>query len=384
MRKRRIIWGGLLITLAVNLLVSQSMAGLYLFLMGLLVPLLGILLYAVAVKGVDVEMELPKTCSKGQIVEGSVSIKTRNAIPVLRGEVKVTLYNRLTMEQEETTVVSGFTREAKVLPFSFASRHCGNIEIRVGNVEISDPFGLWKKTLKQSAQSTITALPDTFDMHLQLAHGNLPNQDSVEYAQGRTGSDLSEIYAIREYQEGDSIRNIHWKLSGKYDDLMIKLASMPLENSMLLLLETDLHEEGEVQPDAFDALAEIYITISQNLIDNEIGHKACWYDHDNQRMFLFEVNEEADLHGMMAKSLAVKRIAAGSHAVSRYLETYGQMEQAHVVYITHKDGGYMEDLPDELIKTVIVCSQQGAVALGPFDYSCTPEDYQAQLQSMMI
>jgi len=384
MKKRRIIWGCLLVLFAVNAVFSYSAAGLYLFLGILLIPLMGILLTAACIKGLDVSLELPKSCGKRQCVEGHVCINTRDVVPVLRGEVNVTSYNRLTMERKTVSVVSGFTKEPKTLPFSFESRHCGGVEIGVNTVEILDPFGLWKKTMRPSLTSVITVLPDTFDVHLQLAHGNLPNQDSVEYAQGRTGNDLSEIFAIREYQEGDSIRNIHWKLSGKYDDLMVKLASLPLENSMLLLLETDLHEETEVQPDTFDALAEIYMTISQSLIDNEISHKAGWFDHDVQRMFLFDVTEEADLHGMMAKSLAAKRSVAVRNAIDRCLEELGQIEQAHVVYVTHKDCGYMDQLPDELIKTVIVCSQQGQKATGPYDYACTPEDYQVQLQSMII
>ena len=384
MKKRRIIWGCLLVLFAVNAVFSYSAAGLYLFLGILLIPLMGILLTAACIKGLDVSLELPKSCGKRQCVEGHVCINTRNVVPVLRGEVNVTSYNRLTMERKTVSVVSGFTKKPKTLAFSFESRHCGGVEIGVNTVEIFDPFGLWKKTLRPSLTSVITVLPDTFDVHLQLAHGNLPNQDSVEYAQGRTGNDLSEIFAIREYQEGDSIRNIHWKLSGKYDDLMVKLASLPLENSMLLLLETDMQGEEDVQPDAFDVLAEIYMTVSQNLIDNEISHKAGWYDHEMQRMFLFEVNEEADLHGMMVKSLSASRKAAGSNALARYLEEFGQVEQAHVVYITHKDQGYLDELSDEFIKTTIVCSQQGDQATGPYDYSCTPEDYVVQLQSMII
>jgi len=384
MKKRRMIWGVLLVLLAADLIFSYSMAGLYLFTGTLLIPLMGILVTGFCIRHLDVSLYLPKSCGKRQTVAGYVQIKSQSMVPVLHGEVKVTSENRLTTERETVVVTSGFSKVPKQLDFSFTSRHCGSVEIKACSIDVFDPFGLWKKTLSLSETEVITVLPDTFDVHLQLAHGNLPNQDSMEYAQERTGNDVSEIFAIREYQKGDSIRNIHWKLSGKYEELMVKLASMPLENSMLLLLETDLHEETEVQPDTFDALAEIYMTISQSLIDNEISHKAGWFDHDVQRMFLFDVTEEADLHGMMAKSLAAKRTVAARNAIDRCLEELGQIEQAHVVYVTHKDCGYMDQLPDELIKTVIVCSQQGQKATGPYDYTCTPEDYQVQLQSMII
>lgn len=36
------------------------------------------------------------------------------------------------------------------------------------------------------------------------------------------GDDPGETYDIREYRSGDSIRQIHWKLSGKLDDIMIR------------------------------------------------------------------------------------------------------------------------------------------------------------------
>ena len=52
--------------------------------------------------------------------------------------------------------------------------------------------------------------------------------ESIEYSAYRSGSDMSEVFGIREYREGDSIRNIHWKLTGKCDDIMIKLPSLPV------------------------------------------------------------------------------------------------------------------------------------------------------------
>ena len=39
----------------------------------------------------------------------------------------------------------------------------------------------------------------------------------------RKGSDFSEVSDIREYMPGDRIRDIHWKLSARQDELMVKL-----------------------------------------------------------------------------------------------------------------------------------------------------------------
>ncbi|MFR3948816.1 MAG: DUF58 domain-containing protein [Ruminococcus sp.] len=38
---------------------------------------------------------------------------------------------------------------------------------------------------------------------------------------------------MREYQEGDSIRQIHWKLTGKLDKMMIRQRSFPVDDTVL-------------------------------------------------------------------------------------------------------------------------------------------------------
>ncbi|MFQ9394507.1 MAG: DUF58 domain-containing protein [Lachnospiraceae bacterium] len=51
--------------------------------------------------------------------------------------------------------------------------------------------------------------------------------DSDEYATDRKGEDVSEIYAIREYRPGDSMKAIHWKLSARTKHWMVKEFSFP-------------------------------------------------------------------------------------------------------------------------------------------------------------
>lgn len=48
------------------------------------------------------------------------------------------------------------------------------------------------------------------------------DMESFRYSGSRPGDDPGETYDIREYRSGDSIRQIHWKLSGKLDDIMIR------------------------------------------------------------------------------------------------------------------------------------------------------------------
>ena len=50
----------------------------------------------------------------------------------------------------------------------------------------------------------------------------------------RIGEDTSEVFDIREYRSGDTSHRIHWKLSAKTDDFMVKEYSLPMERTVLL------------------------------------------------------------------------------------------------------------------------------------------------------
>ena len=53
--------------------------------------------------------------------------------------------------------------------------------------------------------------------------------------QNRKGTDASETFDIREYQQGDDVRSIHWKLSSKTDSLIVRQAGAPFHYRVALL-----------------------------------------------------------------------------------------------------------------------------------------------------
>ncbi|MCL2221638.1 MAG: DUF58 domain-containing protein [Oscillospiraceae bacterium] len=50
----------------------------------------------------------------------------------------------------------------------------------------------------------------------------------------KPGGGFSEEHDIREYRSGDSIRSVHWKISAKYDELMVREPLVPPNHSRLI------------------------------------------------------------------------------------------------------------------------------------------------------
>ena len=71
----------------------------------------------------------------------------------------------------------------------------------------------------------------------------------------KKGSDYSETFQLREYVPGDSIKQIHWKLSEKLDKLVVREASLPVQKSTLVFW--DKYAENGFSPEEADAMAEV-------------------------------------------------------------------------------------------------------------------------------
>ena len=82
--------------------------------------------------------------------------------------------------------------------------------------------------------------------------------ESFRYSGARPGDDPGETFDIREYQEGDSIRQIHWKLTGKLDKMMIRQRSFPVDDTVLILAEPYLKEKA---PAVAQTLGEVFAAV---------------------------------------------------------------------------------------------------------------------------
>ena len=120
--------------------------------------------------------------------------------------------------------------------FSCCFKNCGYTEIKAEKIYLTDFFGFIPYKVKSfaSSEAKCTVLPDTFDMTLVFDNMPIAIDDSESYSPDKKGSDYSETFQLREYVPGDSIKQIHWKLSEKLDKLIIREASLPVQRSTLV------------------------------------------------------------------------------------------------------------------------------------------------------
>lgn len=231
------------------------------------------------VKGkLSAKAELPVTAEKGKNVVGKVVFKNNSPFPVLNGICEVEIKNRLTSENIEEVIKFSVSPKGKTeAEFFISSDFCGYVTANVKHIYLMDIFGFIPLELKNFsfAKGKMTVLPETF-LPLIVFGGMLPvPEDSESYSPDKKGNDFSETFQIREYAPGDSIKQIHWKLSEKLDKTIVRDPSLPIAKNIMLYWDKT---SGKASPAEMDAMAEVISSVAQSLCRSGYEFVLGWND----------------------------------------------------------------------------------------------------------
>ena len=95
-------------------------------------------------------------------------------------------------------------------------------------------MGIFQRTvIPKDTEYSLTVLPLTFDTEpLEMAPGD-PGSEIM----ARATEDLNAPSDIRSYQPGDAMKKIHWKLSLRKGELMVRKFDEPVLQEVLILMD---------------------------------------------------------------------------------------------------------------------------------------------------
>lgn len=222
----------------------------------------------------DGKIFIGTTAAKGTACAGAVLLKNNSWLPAVKMYCRVGIINDLTQQEENVEFVMGVgpKREGRK-EFLLQSNHCGRLYVYIRSLKIMDYLGLFSLNVPLKAGARLTILPELFPCDVSF-HENSAAMD--EGSVSRRGDDRTETFQLREYQSGDDIRQIHWKLSSKLDTLILREPSQPVSRSLLVFWD----KRNLSTPDKMTALAETTASVSQALCEKGIPFELCWTEKD--------------------------------------------------------------------------------------------------------
>lgn len=278
----------------------------------------------------ETHLTIPAYGEKREKLQGNIYIHNASWLPVLSGKVFLRVKKAITGEVEE------FSMEIKVparkdgrVAFQLDADYMGFLEIAILRTEFYSFFGCMKKVTYSNLVKEVMILPRTTELHFPVESSGIACSFFDEAESGRKGSGPGEYFGIRPYVEGDSMKQIHWKLTGKTDEYMVKEVEMPMMRMPLLFLETRVEK---TDAGMIDGLLEAFFSVSQHMAQEGQKHCLCWYDRKNNEWNFYTVANAVQLEEVYGLVFHSEFFAKGSPTVLSLKEKKEMFSE--MLYIT--------------------------------------------------
>lgn len=243
-------------------------------------PVVMLVLLLITKKLTKTEFIIPdKTAAKNVPFQVHLCITNRSILPIGKAEAFIEYSNTM------GSSVSCFElhmpvhpRNTQKMAFRISSEFCGKLSIKCSAIHIYDPLKLFRVKIGKNTSAEITVMPDIHEISGNICFTDIIDDDNCLYSQHKPGDDPSEIFDLREYAPGDKLNRIHWKLSSKKNDFIVKDYSLPIDAAAVLFLDMKIYDEKNNSASLFSTLLEAFFSISAFLIGNERVHTIVYFN----------------------------------------------------------------------------------------------------------
>lgn len=150
-------------------------------------------------------------------------------------QLNVSSKHPLPPHKSKIRIVKLFTGESWILKpgDKLPTDHCGGLQAQLYKPRVYDYLGIFGLRVRKTISQTVLVLPEPVTMDVP--------PDLTRYLAQRwrpkPGGGYAENHEIRQFHPGDNLNQIHWKLSAKVGDLMLREPMEPERGLMLLTMD---------------------------------------------------------------------------------------------------------------------------------------------------
>jgi len=213
---------------------------------------------------------------------------------------------------------------------------CGCYEIWLGNGNITDFLGIYCKKLDCTAKKDLLVMPKLLRLG-EDANAIIGNTDEDEiYEIDSNGTDYSEIKNIREYQPGDKLQAVHWKLSAKEQELMVKEFSSLTGDMYQVLIENDYQDLRQM-----DLFFDVLYSFTSLLSKDGIYYSLCYFSNNKaDSLERMEIKNTSDIIDVMIRLFYENSDTNQKHNFENYMRNSGNSNFIMITTKPHSGSKY--------------------------------------------
>lgn len=248
----------------------------------------------------DIEPHSDTAIKNGKI-SFSLKIRNRTPLPFPNSIVTIEYHNNLINITEKMTIsIPIHPLCSEKVTFALTSDYCGILNVSIKSMHIFDFIKLFSCTVKPKKNCEITVLPEIDPVNSSESFSVINAEESDIFSKHKSGDDPSEIFALKSYAQGDKPNRIHWNLSLKHDDLIVRHYSLPVNSSILVILDF-CGNASKADIKTLDTAAQTAFSISFYLSENDIPFKFSYYSRSTGNNIIVPISDQRDITEAMKK-----------------------------------------------------------------------------------
>lgn len=333
------------------------------------------------------ELKTEGTVHKNEIGRLSIQVKNKSLLPVAKVKLHIQFENKLTNELEEDEFsLSLNSRSKELVPLDLSSKYCGHIHVNVNKVQYYDFLDIFTKEIDVNSLSQLFILPKRYPMSVTVADSNVGLTDSFSHEINKRGNDGLEIFGIKEYSKEDNLKHVHWKLTSKFDELIVKELSEAVNYTFLVLLDLSVVDQTKKNsPTVIDAMIDTFISISEALLEEGYEHSIAWYDKGSDFVQVEEVYSKDQLTFLLKRILLLEQIEAKVSLLDKFIHSSRDEHFSHLIYLNSEKT--LQTTVNETAQTKVTeltCYSERKQGISSNQFIYTPETMNEDLRELSI
>lgn len=295
------------------------------------------------------EERIPSVGEKGSAVRAGVVLKNTSAILGIRYEVKLYIKGNCEKRYRKRRLKGILAADGeRTVWCSFTADICGPASVWFKEIRIYDFLGLFYIKRKGWSCRSVKIMPEFRLMPLEITRKTREFQADAEiYSSDRKGDDPAEIYQVREYRPEDSLKNVHWKLTAKENELMIKEKAFPLGCAVLLWFDV---RKNNMTAAGFSEMIQKTAELSVTLTEEKCIHLAAWYDEKNEWIVRRRVDDLESCYTMIWEMMDMLPCSDIRKREICYRDVFGSQMFSSKVIIDGNGKVYLNGEPEEFLR----------------------------------
>lgn len=336
MKKYRIMY---LMALGIMLflyIMTNGKEALLLCILFLLLPIVTGTMARLSGKQLQIASGGPVSCQQGYEIEIPLRLRKKRGGWIGRVEIPVQFENTLFGQREEKRLMlfPDYQGETDYL-IPLDTDRCGKVKISLKRLYYYDLLGLFRWEKEYFKEVIVLIYPEPVSLQIQPLSRPQSRETGDAFDEKKRGQDTSETFDLRDYQKGDSIRAVHWKLSTKMDQLLIREFSRPANYSIILLFDFFLKSDKNGRKKQMtNETAALVSAVMDGLLKQNMGHQVGYMNGEEyMEMTVDSLESKAKMLETML-SLKVEKKKSDLIQIFLNLELYRSFTK--VIYITEQ------------------------------------------------